>query len=163
MGKLLTIIGSTFLIFSSGANAEVATGTSQANILTIMSATNTDSMNFGVILPSGADEIVMRPQEDSYFISSTSGLSLLSETSHPSRFELTGEASAMITVQTDSSVTLSGPGTDMIVDDLFTQNYTPTFDTEGTMRVRVGGTLNINESQAPGDYSGTFQVTFTYQ
>lgn len=162
--KLSLAVSSIALCFSSLSQADTATGSSQANLLTQLSATSTQSMNFGVILPSGADQIVMRPElNDAHSISSTSGLSLLSGESRVARFDLIGEPLSGIDIQADASVALSGPGTDMIVDDLYMINWTPSFHSTGIMYIRIGGTLNINESQAPGDYSGTFQVTFSYQ
>jgi len=32
----------------------------------------------------------------------------------------------------------------------------------GTDSLKVGGTLNVGNNQAPGNYSGTFSVTVTY-
>lgn len=166
LSQNLSIIGLTLLPFFCLANSSTV-GSSQAHLLTALAATNTSQMDFGVILPDGADEIVMRPASDNgspiITRSSTSGGSVLTGTYNTANFDIQGEPNMVVNITTSSSATLTGPGDDMVVDDLFTQDYNPVMQEDGLITIRIGGSLNINEAQAPGDYSGTFAVTFTYQ
>lgn len=75
------------------------------------------------------------------------------------------------------TITLTGPGTNMTVTDItiFADGtLTPTqsnpswerfliASSDGTFFFRIGGTLNVNANQAPGIYSGTFDVRLDYQ
>lgn len=75
------------------------------------------------------------------------------------------------------TITLTGPGADMTVTDI-TINGDPTLvnvqsnpnwerflvnSLDGTFIFRVGGTLNVNPAQAPGTYTGTFEIRLDYQ
>ena len=77
----------------------------------------------------------------------------------------------------DNIITLTGPGADMIVSDL-TINGDPLLtpvrsnpnwerfligSDDGTFLFRVGGTLTVNPNQAPGLYTGTFDIRIDYQ
>ncbi|UAB78669.1 DUF4402 domain-containing protein [Erythrobacter sp. SCSIO 43205] len=76
-----------------------------------------------------------------------------------------------------NTITLTGPGTDMIVTDLTINggatltpvNSNPNWERflintlDGSFIFRVGGTLNVNANQAPGLYTGTFDIRIDYQ
>lgn len=76
-----------------------------------------------------------------------------------------------------NAITLTGPGTDMTVTNisiLADATLTPTQSNpnwerfliaaaDGTFFFRVGGTLNVNPNQAPGIYTGTFDIRLDYQ
>ena len=78
-------------------------------------------------------------------------------------FTVTGAASAGYSIGLPSSISLTGPGTAMIVDT-FTSSPGPTgtLSSLGSQALTVGATLRVNANQADGDYNGTFTVTVTY-
>lgn len=75
------------------------------------------------------------------------------------------------------TITLFGPGDDMTITDITINggvSLAPvqsnpnwerfTIDSpDGTFMFRVGGTLNVNPDQAPGVYTGTFDIRLDYQ
>jgi hypothetical protein len=66
---------------------------------------------------------------------------------------------------TVGNATLTGPGTSMTVNamtDSVTESGTGLWNYK-TTPIYVGGTLNVNGSQAVGPYSGTFTITIVYQ
>ncbi len=77
----------------------------------------------------------------------------------------TGCTTRTVTVDVAGGATLIGPGTNMTVSamtDSVTENGTGLWDYR-SVPIYVGGTLNVNASQATGSYSGTFTITITYQ
>lgn len=74
-------------------------------------------------------------------------------------FTLTGSASRAITVTVGNGV-LTGPGTDMAFTT--TNNAPAALSATGTGSFDVGGTLTVGSAQAPGDYTGSYTATATY-
>lgn len=84
-------------------------------------------------------------------------------------FTVTGSANAAYSIQLPASITLSDGGTNSITVDTFTAvsdsdgaGLTGTIDGTGNDSFNVGATLNLASSQAQGNYSGTFDVTVSY-
>lgn len=83
-------------------------------------------------------------------------------------FEITGgysgEESLSYSVELPTSVTISNNTETMTVDN-FTSNLSNNSGTisGGSDTFYVGATLNVNEAQEPGSYSGTFDVTVTIE
>ncbi|EBA01797.1 DUF4402 domain-containing protein [Marinobacter sp. ELB17] len=82
------------------------------------------------------------------------------------QFTVSGDPNATYTIQLPGNdiVSLTGPGTDMFVN-----NFTSTpsgaggqLEAGGSQALSVGGTLNVGSDQAPGSYSGNFSVTVDY-
>jgi hypothetical protein len=82
------------------------------------------------------------------------------------QFTVSGDSDATYTIQLPGNdfVSLTGSGTDMFIN-----NFTSTpsgaegqLGAGGSQALSVGGTLNVGSGQAPGDYSGTFSVTVSY-
>jgi hypothetical protein len=95
----------------------------------------------------------------------TTGVACLGGMASAASFTVTGDGGAAITVTVPASVTMTGPGTDIVVSLV---NNAPmvlggTPDTLGTAVFQVGGTATLAAAQTQGAYSGIFQVTAAYQ
>jgi hypothetical protein len=81
-------------------------------------------------------------------------------------FAVSGEASFTyaITLPTDGTVTLSDGASHTMAVNTFTSNpgTTGTLSAGGTDTLNVGATLVVGDGQAPGSYTGTFNVTVAY-
>jgi hypothetical protein len=80
------------------------------------------------------------------------------------KFSVTGENSYIYLISLpNTAVDLTGPGTTMTV----TNFSTDLADNKGTIGTNnefyVGAKLNVNADQAVGTYTGTFDVTVTYE
>jgi hypothetical protein len=78
-------------------------------------------------------------------------------------FTVAGLASAGYSITLPASTTLTSGGNNMTVNT-FTSNPsgTGTLSGGGTQTLSVGGTLQVGASQPTGTYSGSFNVTVTY-
>jgi hypothetical protein len=84
-------------------------------------------------------------------------------------FTLTGSDNATYSIDLPASITLSDGGTNSITVDTFTAasdsdgaGLTGTIDATGNDGFSVGATLNLVSGQPEGVYSGTFDVTVSY-
>jgi len=83
----------------------------------------------------------------------------------PATFTVGGEPNATyaITLPDDVTVTLTGAGDPMAVTDFVSSPVgTGTLSGGGLQTLYVGATLNVGAAQVAGVYTGTFDVTVTY-
>lgn len=174
----IALLAAILLPFAPGviSPALAQTGTAQGQVSALllepMSLINTDALDFGSIIasPAGGDVVV----DPAGAISTTGGMIVLPGTARAARFAGQGSASRVLIKTGSNQIFLTGPGTQMRVDD-FTigalsglsqigngNNFRIT-STNGLVGFAVGGRLRVNANQAPGDYSGSFTVTFNYQ
>jgi uncharacterized protein DUF4402 len=78
-------------------------------------------------------------------------------------FTVSGQGSATYAITLPASATVTSGANTMTVNG-FTSNPagTGTLSGAGSQNLLVGATLNVGASQATGTYSGTFDVTVTY-
>ncbi len=80
----------------------------------------------------------------------------------PAKFTIVGEADEIYGISLPN-VTLTGPGDNLTITttmNLLTSNNTLT---DGTDDLYVGGTMAVDADQVPGEYTGNFTVTVTYE
>jgi hypothetical protein len=133
---------------------------------------NQPDINFGTMMEYGAGTVTVTPGGAR---SATGGVVLLGGTVNAARFRIRVNQDACI--QNPLCITLpdtplTGPGTDMpmtnIVVDIPQIPFAGTLPTQINLPERtwvdvyIGADLNVNAGQAAGNYSGTFDVTFTY-
>jgi hypothetical protein len=87
-------------------------------------------------------------------------------TTSAAAFTVAGGASRTFTISLPAagvSISNGTPAQDMTVN-AFTSSLgaSNTLDGSGAAALAVGGTLNVAASQAPGSYTGTFNVTVAY-
>lgn len=149
----------TIALFSSvPAYAITVTGNASAIIKRNITATETQTMDFGTI-SSGATAatVTLSPAG-----ARSSTLSYYG-TSRPGVFNITGEASTPLTISFGNG-TLSNGANTMVLSN-FTSSTTPassTTDSGGNLTLNVGADLAVGANQASGTYTGTYTVTVSY-
>jgi hypothetical protein len=161
-GVILMTIGTLSVNAQSSATSA---NTASANIIKIITISEEAELNFGDIVPSeDLGTVVIAPAGVRSF---TGGVTLLNGylTVHSAaEFSVTGDNNKtfIITLPNNTEIKLSkADGEDMDVTN-FTHNSTLTTDVNGDASFNVGATLNVNADQAPGLYTGAYDVTVAY-
>jgi hypothetical protein len=147
------------IIPSHQTHAETATGTATAEIRQTVAVSQTAPLNFGIINTTSAETITIAPDSS---ISTLNGTSI-SGTPAAAAFSASGEPNNAVTISfTNGSI--AGAGTPIPINN-FAHNAggSPTFAGDGTLSFAVGADLVINDGQAPGIYTGTYEVAVNYQ
>lgn len=149
-------------------------GSATSNVVVPVQIVNTADLDFGQIIPNGTGtgrvtinaRTGARTANANATLVGTSGFSR-------AEFTVTGAPRQFVNLTTTSpTITLTGPGTAMTVNRLRvnrnnggqrTLPRTFRIPNSGTMNVGFGGRLNVGSTQAPGIYSGTFDLTVAYQ
>lgn len=170
----LAAFASAFFAVSASAQSETDQGSASATIVEPVTITNTADLEFGLIPAhsTGVGRVLInarngnRTHNANTSVLGTSGFGR-------ALFDVTGEARRFVILSTASpTITLTGPGTPMNVDRLRVSrngggNRTLPrrfrIPNAGTMEIGFGGRLNIPANQTPGTYSGTFDLTVTYE
>jgi hypothetical protein len=146
-------------------------------VLEPLSITKLADLDFGNLVVTTGGTIVLTPTA-SATCAVTGGVVHAAEC-QPAVFGGVGPTGQRIRVRRPvrRTITLTGPGDDMTVTDI-TINGDPDLtpvssnpnwerfrigSADGSFLFHVGGTLNVNPNQAPGVYSGTFEIRLDYQ
>ncbi len=170
------------LVAAPVAAKEVATGsgTSSATVVEPLSLIKVRDLNFGKIVP--------RPTAGTVTVNASTGACTVTGaimqvgTCSTAQFAGVGRRNLTVRFQLPGTVTLSGPGGATMIADTLTVGPAPdlTFiggngnglgngnrryrinSPTGIFTFQVGARLNVGANQAPGIYSGTFNVTVQY-
>ncbi len=154
------------LAFSSDAYA-AAEGTATATIGNSVSVAKTATgsstggdLAFGYVIPSTttAGSVTIDPDGTPHYTTVT-GTSTLPRGA--ARFEVTGVAGLTYSVTVSGSTTITN-GTETMTVNNFTKSALPEVGLDGKAIFTVGGKLTVAASQANGSYTGTFDVSATY-
>jgi len=171
--KLITLTAAIFGFAATSfgqLNPNVnATANATAKIIIPISIVNTDAqpLAFGNIIANSVGGTVSIAASDAaQSTSSTMSFPTNKGTMSAAKFTVTGfdNSAYTISLPADNAVSLSGPtgSTAMkITDFVHDAGQSPVLNS-GSGEFYVGGTLNVNASQAAGDYLGEFQVTVHY-
>ena len=155
---------------STSANVSV-------NIYGAISITKSSDLVFGdVVAGSGAGTVTVDAQNPSNNAVTGTGYSVSSSAPQTrAAFSVAGSPSANYVIQLPASITLSGPGTAMTVNAFKvstvtggvngtdqTSGYAGTLSASGSQVFDVGATLGVGAGQTVGAYTGTFNVTVSY-
>jgi len=147
----------------SAQAATTATGTASAEVLSSLTVTATNDLQFGQIAANTGGTVTVNA--DSSVASSGSLIS--TGTRSPATFAVTGSpnTSVIVSVPTSSVNLTRGGGTETMVLSGFNSNPGGAFQlgTTGAATFNVGGTLAVASGQVAGAYTGTFQVSVEYQ
>jgi spore coat protein U-like protein len=170
ISKILAIafVAMMFGLTAKAQSSATETGvTASATIVTPITITKVTDLAFGTVVPystAGTVELDPTTGDRSY----TGGVTGLTSTTSSASFTVSGNDGQAYTISLplDDDVSLIGPAlsTPMTLDTWTTDipGLTGTL-TGGTQTFSVGATLNVGASQAVGSYSGTFDVTVTYE
>lgn len=129
-----------------------------------LSIGNTRSLSFGSFVAQAGGIVTISPTSAR---SATGSVVMVpSQSGHSAQFTVQGDADASYTIDlpADSTVVLSGPGTDMALTG-FTSEPSGAggrLGTTGDQVLSVGASLQVGADQTQGDYSGSFTVIVTY-
>ncbi len=158
---LITVVASVMVSPAHAAgNTATVTGTANAAVVAplVLTHPNTASLNFGKFTAGTGGTVVVTAAGTG---SATSGVTLMSNSTNTAdAFTVTGDASRSYAITTAAGTLTSGATT---------LNFTTTpsaasatTSTTGTGNFTVGGTLTVPSAAPTGTYTGTYQVTVTY-
>lgn len=134
-----------------------------ATIIAPITITNTVDLNFGDVINGTGYVTISTVSVRSSDYQAFSGTQV--GTVSAASFDITGEAGYTYAITLPSTdVTLTETGTDDMIVNAFVSDpaTTGTLDVNGEGIVLVGATLNVVTGQAPGEYTGSFDVTVAY-
>lgn len=131
--------------------------------LAVIGLSATQSLQFGRFSAATGGTVAISPSGTR---TAGGGVLLAGGSFAQAAFTVTGTAAAnySISLPTNGAVALTGPGTDMAINDFVSSPSTSgTLDASGQQTLYVGATLTVNGSQTNGSYSGSFDVIVNYQ
>lgn len=147
------------LAIPSVACAITVTGDATVVILNALTATQTQSMNFGRVLPGSVAGVVTLSPAGATTATGASAHG----TANAGGFTITAQASTPLIITFGNGTVTNGSNSMTI--DTFTSTSTPannTTDASGNLTLKVGANLNVGANQAAGTYNGTYTVTVSY-
>ncbi|WP_029033283.1 DUF4402 domain-containing protein [Salinimicrobium terrae] len=155
----------TFILFALIAGttfAQTATANAAADIVSPLSLTAKQDLNFGKVSNNTAGSVIIATD------GTASGLSQIGTTAPAAAtFDVTAANNYNYTVALPASATLSNGTVDITVDTFKHNAYAEGASNatgSGTAQTfGVGATLNVAASQATGNYTGQFDVTVAYE
>lgn len=145
------------------SNTATTSAGAAAEVVTAIAITKTKDLNFGdVVSGSTAGTVVITPQA----VRSATGGATLGNTGGASNAEFTvnGDAGANYSITLPSTDVTLTSGMNSMAVNVFTSSPsgTGTLSGGGEQTLKVGATLNVGASQPSGTYTGSFDVTVTY-
>jgi hypothetical protein len=171
MKTALKIAAGAFAVSSLAnmANAQnVATGTATGSVTVVqpITITNTAGLQFGKLAqPAGAASVTITPAGG---VTRTGVSGVGTQTTSAAAFGVGGDGAAVFAIAGPSGGTFSmlagTSGTIIVTTSLSAATGTLSGSTgsAGTTSFTVGGTMPLAAAQTTGAYSGTFNVTVTY-
>jgi hypothetical protein len=165
LGAMVALLVTSTVALAQQDHAHAIATPAGATITAAITIVHTAHLHFGQIVAGvGAGTVVQsaaasptRTATDCT-LGNTTGMT-------PATFSVGGEPNATyaITLPGDSDVTITGAGDPMAVT-AFTSSPsgTGTLNGSGAQTLYVGATLNVGAAQVAGVYTGTFDVTVTY-
>ncbi|MXP15482.1 DUF4402 domain-containing protein [Altererythrobacter confluentis] len=163
------------LLVATPASAQEAADVRLA-LLGDLSILKTKDLDFGIIIGKTAGTIVM-PATAAPTCTATGGL-VHAQKCQPAEFLGKGESGRIVRIKKPVSdrIELIGPGSNMNISaltlngapELTLVKATPGYSrfrissANGIFTFRLAGTLNVGANQAPGKYTGTFNVDINY-
>lgn len=161
------LLGAALASLPIVAQAETASDTSPIGVRIenrTLSLTNTAGMNFGLVMPFSEDGTIT--------INSTNGGAIISnlllvDATGFSRasFLVEGIPNAPFALTLPAQAIISNGVETMLVDNFFRNSgsgISNTLNSSGLHTMFIGARLNVAGRQAPGDYTGQFEVTVNY-
>lgn len=149
-------------------NTDTATSSVDATVITAITLNNTAGLDFGDFTPgTGGGTIVIATDGSP---TTTGDVSVVDDSPQAAAFDVTGESGKTYDILLPTSADLSGPGATMTADTFVAETASDGIGLTGTVTggadtITVGATLTVAgvATQTSGNYSGTFDVTITYQ
>lgn len=160
---------------AAAQNIATTSGSAQVVVIRPLTMVKARDLSFGKILPgTAAGTVTVAPATGTC----TASVAVQSfGTCRSAEFVGMGQQGAWIRLQANGTTQLTGPGAPMTLSNLTidaSPDLSPTIlqavgipiyrinPASGIFDFRVGGRLQVNANQAPGIYTGTFNVTYDY-
>ena len=165
---LMVILGGLFLVPMAGRSQESATASVEATIIIPVTATESSQLNFGRFFPGSAGGTIEISPTGSVQTSST--VVVDASPRNPGSFSVTGELDATITISLpDGPTTLINEEASKTMQVDGWSTYPPNAEAGiklegGAQTVMIGARLRVGpiEENPRGIYTGSYQVTFSY-
>lgn len=148
---------------ANAQNSASASFTVGARIVTPISIVKVTDMNFGDVVPSVAGGTVALSTAG---VAAPTGVNLGSAGAArtAATFTVSGQAAYTYAITLPSSATISDSASHTMSVGPFisSPSGTGTLSGTGTQTLALGATLTVGALQAPGTYTGSFNVTVTY-
>jgi len=167
LGALVALLVTSTVAMAQQDAATASATPAGATIVAAITIGHTAHLHFGQIIPGVGAGTVLQSADASptrtptgCTLGNTTGMS-------PATFSVGGEPNATysITLPDDDDVTINdvGLGDAMAITDWTSSpSGTGLLNGSGAQTLYVGGTLNVGAAQVAGEYTGTFDVTVTY-
>jgi hypothetical protein len=173
LAALLGLILSPGAALAAPGDSATGTGTAEATVIERFQIVNDDGLRFGTFTrPSSAGTLSIAVNGA---VSGTAGMTTTYSVPQsgtgrgPASFHLLGGRNRIVQVTLPGSFNITNAqGATMLVDQLVRNssnngNQEVRLSNTGYFLLLVGGRLNVAANQAGGTYSGSFDVTVTYQ
>ena len=165
---LAVIFSGVSVLSSAQTNPNVTgTGTAAANILSPLTITQNNGLEFGTIATSGTAGTVTIAAQSALDLT-WSNVSVINPTDNArksGKFTVTGLAGSTYKLTVPESATIANGSNSMTI--ALTKSAGDTGNIleagTGTSTFYVGGTLSVGATQATGNYSGSYTVTVAYE
>jgi hypothetical protein len=150
------------LVLACACFSCLAFGSTRAEAQSIV---NGSGLSFGAFLAGSGGTVAVGTSNNR---SKSGGVFLLSQggSAASAQFTVSGTPGAAyaISLPANGTVALTGPGADMALNG-FVSSPSPggILSGGGNQLLSIGATLSVGSNQTPGSYSGSFNVTVTYE
>lgn len=170
LSAVVAVTFSTSVATAAPGNTDTDNASATARVVKPLSMlTVGDTISFGKFIAPGAGDgngtVTIQPGFTGARSASPNIALLPDVPSRAAAFLVNGEPNEGYEAIFPPLVTITGGGSDMTVT-LFTthpEGSSLALDNDGSDIITVGATLQVDENQAGGEYSGDFDVTVTYQ
>jgi len=150
------------LCITNNAHAESAVATVNVTVVRFMSIVNISSLDFGVVSVGSTAGSVVISNDGLRF--STGGVDISpSDPASPAKFIAAGSPNSSYFVYLPQSVQLVDQnGNTILLNQLQASSLSGQLDANGNLDLSVGGQINLDANQSPGNYSGTLVIELDY-
>lgn len=167
--KNLLLIAIAILGFSavSFGQADNATATASATIITPIAITNNGDLNFGNIVATGAGIVTIATNSSPSYPDAAVIAYAVPGNISAAHFNVVGSTDASFTISPIAAITVANAAGDVMTVDGFTTDPALTagkLSNLGTQTINVGATLHVTATHPAGFYTSTtpFTVTVNY-
>ena len=169
ISSLKALMAAALCLVATGVNAapgdsQTVTGTAAVQVAQPARIQAVDDLRFGTIVQPPVGGIV--EVSSAGVVTANIDVSTFPLNRGPSRFLLVGENNRRFLIFLPTSIVILSNGTSTMRVDRFRMNAvngSTRFDANGRYNLYIGGRLHVAALQAPGNYSGTFDVQVVYQ
>ena len=172
---ILAIIG--HIVSVSAQSSQIISVQTSAEIIEAMTLSQTNKLNFGTIAlksTEGGTVVLSSNSNTRNYTGGLAGGGSENQDATNATFEVSGSSLATYTVTLPAAITLTHTSTETGINtmeitamkarfnDAATDSVTSNISSEGTDSFSLGATLNVQENQILGQYSGQYEVSVDY-